>query len=136
MRVEGAFFAEKVTERPDGRLDVEGFGPFVLSVAELPFTLSRYVVPILLFFTPQDRERRIALDFTLLGPANTSLMKEQIIVASPYPRHRAIIAVTLNDVLLAEAGVYRIRFEVGAQKYDGPSFDVEMLTDEEADSDQ
>ena len=24
MRVEGAFFAEKVTERPDGRLDVEG----------------------------------------------------------------------------------------------------------------
>ena len=136
MRVEGAFFAEKVTERPDGRLDVEGFGPFVLSVAELPFTLSRYVVPILLFFTPQDRGRRIALDFTLLGPANTSLMKEQIIVESPYPRHRAIIAVTLNDVLLAEAGVYRIRFEAGAQKYDGPSFDVEILAEEEADRDQ
>jgi len=130
MRVEGAFFAEKVTERPDGRLDVEGFGPFTISVAELPFRLSQYVVPILLFFTPQDKDRRIALDFTLLGPANTSLMKEQIMIDSPYPQHRAIIAVTLNDVLLADVGVYRIRFEVGAQKYDGPSFDVEMLADE------
>ncbi len=136
MRIEGAFFAEKVTERSDGRLDVEGFGPFMLSVAELPFTLSRYVVPILLFFTPQDKERRIALDFTLIGPANTSLLKEQIMVESPYPRHRAIIAVTLNDVRLTEAGVYRIRFEVGAQKYDGPSFDVELLTDAPADSDR
>jgi hypothetical protein len=27
-------------------------------------------------------------------------------------------------------GVYRIRFAVGTQKYDGPSFDVETLTDE------
>ncbi len=135
MRIEGAFFAEKVTERPDGRLDVEGFGPFTISVAELPFRLSRYVVPILLFFTPQDQGRRIALDFTLLGPANTSLMKEQIMIDAPYPRHRAIIAVTLNDVLLAEIGVYRIRFEVGAQKYDGPSFDVEMLTDKLPQSD-
>ncbi len=116
MRVEGAFFAEKVTERPDGRLDVEGFGPFAISVAELPFRLSRYVVPILLFFTPQDKDRRIALDFTLLGPANISMMKEQIMVDSPYPQHRAMIVVTLNDVLLAEVGVYRIRFEVGAQK--------------------
>ncbi|MDQ2786480.1 MAG: hypothetical protein M3Y58_15930, partial [Chloroflexota bacterium] len=92
-------------------------------------------VPILLFFTPQDQGRRIALDFTLLGPANTSLMKEQIMIDAPYPRHRAIIAVTLNDVLLAEIGVYRIRFEVGAQKYDGPSFDVEMLTDKLPQSD-
>jgi len=133
MRVEGAFFAEKVTERPDGRLDVEGFGPFTLSVAELPFTLSRYVVPILLFFTPQDRGRRIALDFTLLGPANTSLLKEQIMVDAPSPHHRAMIAVTLNDVQLAEAGVYRIRFEVGAQKYDGPSFDVDLLAEESSD---
>ncbi len=133
MRIEGAFFAEKVTERPDGRLDVEGFGPFTISVAELPFTLSRYVVPILLFFTPQDKGRRIALDFTLLGPANTSLLKEQIMVDAPSPQHRAMIAVTLNDMQLAEAGVYRIRFEVGAQKYDGPSFDVELLTDESSD---
>ncbi len=133
MRVEGAFFAEKVTERPDGRLDVEGFGPFTLSVAELPFTLSRYVVPILLFFTPQDRGRRIALDFTLLGPANTSLLKEQIMVDAPSPHHRAMIAVTLNDVQLTEAGVYRIRFEVGAQKYDGPSFDVDLLAEESSD---
>ena len=135
MRVEGAFFAEKVTERPDGRLDVEGFGPFAISVAELPFTLSNYVLPILLFFTPQDKGRRIPLDFTLLGPANTSLMKEQIMIDSPFPRHRAIVAVTLNNVLLEEVGVYRVRFEVGGQKYDGPSFDVEMLTDESAASD-
>ncbi|MDQ6833853.1 MAG: hypothetical protein M3008_10670 [Chloroflexota bacterium] len=105
MRVEGAFFAEKVTERPDGRLDVEGYGPFAISVAELPFRLSRYVVPILLFFTSQDKDRRIVLDFTLLGPANTSLMKEQIMVDSPYPQHRAMIAVMLNDFSHDTTGV-------------------------------
>ncbi len=109
---------------------MEGFGPFTISVVELPFRLSQYVVPILLFFTLQDQGRRIALEFTLLGLVNTSLMKEQIMIDAPYPRHRAIIAATLNDVLLADVGIYRIRFVVGAQKYDGPSFDVEMLADE------
>ncbi len=136
MRVEGAFFAEKVTERPDGRLDVEGFGPFTLSVAELPFRLSNYVVPVLLVFTPQDKDRRIALDIDILGPGETLVMREQIIVDSPYPRHRGIIAVTINDLLLAKIGIYRIRFAVSGMKYDGPSFDVEMLKDEPAGNSQ
>ncbi len=47
MRVEGAFFAEKVTERPDGRLDVEGFGPFTIKVTALPSRFSRYVISML-----------------------------------------------------------------------------------------
>ncbi|MCA1725691.1 MAG: hypothetical protein LC748_15875 [Thermomicrobia bacterium] len=51
-------------------------------------------------------------------------------IDAPYPRHRATTAGTLNDVLLADVGVYRIRFEVSAQKYDGPSFDVKTLADE------
>jgi hypothetical protein len=136
MRVEGAFFAEKVTERPDGRLDVEGFGPFTISVAELPFSLSQYVVPILLTFTPQDKGRRIPLQFDILGPGDALVMREEIVVESPFPRHRAIIAVTLNDLPLAEIGVYRIRFAVGGQKFDGPSFDVEVLSDEFSESDQ
>lgn len=136
MRVEGAFFAEKVTERPDGRLDVEGFGPFTLSVAALPFRLSQYVVPILLYFTPQDKRRRIPLTFDLLGPGDALVMREEIMIESPYPQHRAIIAVTLNDLQLTSVGVYRIRFAVGSQRYDGPSFDVEVLADEPSTSDQ
>jgi len=134
MRIEGAFFAEKVTERPDGRLDVEGFGPFALSVAELPFRLSNYVVPVLLVFTPQDKDRRITLDFDVLGPGDALVLREQLMIESPYPRHRAMIAVTLNDLLLEKSGMYRIRFAVGSQKYDGPSFDVDMLAGDAAQS--
>lgn len=130
MRVEGAFFAEKVRERPDGRLDIEGFGPFTLSVAELPFKLATYILPVLLVFTPQDKRRGIPLRVMLHGPGEAALMDDQIIIESPYPRHRAIIAVTLNDLLLSDVGLYRISFEASGQKYDGPSFDVEMLTDE------
>ncbi len=129
MRIEGAFFAEKVESRPDGRLNVEGFGPFTVAVSRFPVTLPDYHVPALLRFAPQDYGRRHPLRFTIIGPNDKELMSREVMIDVPFPpQTRKIVTITLTNLELTEPATYQIRFETDGLIYDGPSFDVETMS--------
>ncbi|MGI8855703.1 MAG: hypothetical protein ACR2JW_08130 [Thermomicrobiales bacterium] len=118
MRVELAFWAEKITGRPDGRLDLEGFGPFVLATSHLPMAFPPYDLPVLLRFTSQDKDRRCTLRYTVFAPNNTPIFDDQTTVRSPYPQIHDIITVRLENFPIATDGTYRIAFEAGGVKFD------------------
>ena len=128
MRVELAFWTEKITGRPDGRLDLEGFGPFVLATSRLPLAFPSYDLPVLLRFTAQDKGRRCPLHYTVFAPNNKPIFDDQTMVSSPYPQTHDIITVKLENFPIATDGTYRIAFEAGGVKFDA-FFDVIVRPD-------
>ncbi len=131
MRVEGAFFAEKIESRPDGRLNVEGFGPFTVGVSKFPVILPDYHVPVLLYFAPEDAGKPLTLTFTIVGPHNEEMMKHDLPIDPPFPpQMRKIVTMTLTNLELAQPATYRIHFEVDGVGYEGPSFDVTQMRQE------
>jgi hypothetical protein len=135
MRVELAFWAEKITGRPDGRLDLEGFGPFVLATSRLPLDFPPYDLPVLLRFTPQDKGRRCPLRYTVFAPNNKPIFDDQTTVSSPYPQTHDIITVRLGNFPIATDGTYRIAFEAGGVTFD-VFFDVLVRPELEAEADE
>jgi hypothetical protein len=130
MRIELAFFAEKIESRPDGRLNVEGFGPFTVGTSRFPVTLPDYHVPVLLYFGPKDMGRKSPLRFTILGPNDEEVMSGELTIDSPYPQTHKMVTVTLTNLELIGPGTYRIRFEADGQVFDGASFNVEDASGE------
>ena len=118
MRVELAFWAETIKGRPDGRLDLEGFGPFVLATSRLPLAFPTYDLPVLLRFTAQDKGRRCPLHYTVFTPNNAPIFDDQMMIRSPYPQTHDIITVRLENFPIETDGTYRIAFEAGGVKFD------------------
>ncbi len=135
MRVELAFWADKINGRPDGRLDLEGFGPFVLATSRLPIVFPPYDLPVLLRFTSQDKGRRCPLHYAVFTPNNTSILDSQMTMRSPYPQTHDVITVRLENFPIATDGTYRIVFEAGGVKFD-VFFDVLLRPELEVEADE
>jgi hypothetical protein len=131
MRVEVAYWADHTESRPDGRFDIEGFGPFLIQTPHLPTMFPDYNLPVLLRFTPQDKGRNCSLKCTIYSPDNAVIANHDQRIYSPYPEVRKFIPLRVERFALATQGTYRIALEADGARFD-LYFDVELHPELEA----